>query len=176
MIRSGPVPIPAGLGALVAAFEYDTVRGVVVALKYRNARRVLPWAAAQVAALAHRPVDLVTWPPTTRRRLADRGFDQAERLARGVACRLRRPCRNLLVREDGGAQTGRRRSERLAAPSFSLRSRVGGRVLLVDDVVTTGATVSAAARALLDGGAADVLGVVLAHTSRAGARVRVAAA
>ena len=50
---------------------------------------------------------VVTWIPTTSRRRRQRGFDQAELLARGVARRLRLPCRALLRRADDSPQTGR---------------------------------------------------------------------
>ncbi|HEX8771251.1 MAG TPA: phosphoribosyltransferase family protein, partial [Acidimicrobiales bacterium] len=98
----------------------------------------------------------MTWAPTTGARRRERGFDQAELLARAVARRLGLPCRRLLRRRPGPAQTGRDREGRQSGPAFTTRRVTGpARVLLVDDIVTTGATVSAAARALRAAGAIE---------------------
>lgn len=155
-------------------------RQALLALKYRR-RRTL---ARQLARLMVRrlrlgsdpaagagpgrrrpPFDVVTWAPTTRARVAQRGFDQAELLARAVARELGVPCRRLLYRAHGPAQTGRGRVDRLAAPGFRPRPVVRScRVLLVDDVVTTGATLAAAADALRGAGASEVRVVAVAAT------------
>jgi predicted amidophosphoribosyltransferase len=150
-----------------ALLEYDGAgRELVARLKYRNARGSIPFLARGMAALAPPlGVDLVTWAPTTPGRLRARGFDQAQLLARGVARRLGVPCRPLLRRRPGPAQTGRDAAARHAGPTFAARrSLAGARILLVDDVVTTGATVSAAARALREAGAAGVAVIAAART------------
>jgi predicted amidophosphoribosyltransferase len=142
-------------------------RELVARLKYRNARASVPFLARGMAALSGGTdaVDMVTWAPTTPARLRARGFDQAEVLARAVARRLGLPCRRLLRRRPGPAQTGRDAVARHAGPEFGGRGPVAGRrLLLVDDVVTTGATVSAAARALRDAGAVEVRVVAAART------------
>ena len=150
-----------------AAFlAYDTAaRELVTRLKYRNARASVPFLARGMAALAPADSDLVTWAPTTPARLRARGFDQARLLAQAVARDLHLPCRSLLRRGPGPAQTGRDAAARLAGPALAARRSVGGRrVLLVDDVVTTGATVAAAARALREAGAEAVHVVAAART------------
>jgi predicted amidophosphoribosyltransferase len=112
-------------------------------------------------------VALVTWVPTTAARSRGRGFDQAELLARAVAARAARPCRRLLIRSPGAPQTGRSLAARLEGPRLRATGIVAGLdVLLVDDVVTSGATMAAAARALRDAGASAVHGVAAAATPR----------
>lgn len=157
-------------GVLAAAPFDGVVRSAVLSLKYRNrrgvARHLATWMVRRLG-LRRGEVDLVTWAPTSRERLTTRGFDQAELLARAVARELGVPCRRLLYRSHGAAQTGRSRAERLAGPEFrSRRASRRLRVLLVDDVVTTGATLRAAADALRHAGIDDVQMIAAAATPR----------
>jgi predicted amidophosphoribosyltransferase len=152
-------------------------RRLLHALKYRNGRALARLLGAAMAGLvAAAGIDAVTWAPTAASRRRRRGYDQAELLARAVATQLGLPCRSLLRRTDrAGPQTGRPRAERLArAPRFATRRRLAGTVLVVDDVVTTGATLHAAAEALLDGGASRVQAVAAAATPRGRPEGRVA--
>jgi predicted amidophosphoribosyltransferase len=157
-----------------AALAFEGVgRSIVHGLKFRNRRGV----ARQLAGLMVRRLagsgsyDVVTWAPTSAARISERGFDQAELLARAVAKELGVPCRRLLYRAHGGPQSGRDRAGRLLGPTFRARpARAGVRVLLVDDVVTTGATLQAARRSLLDAGVSDVRCIAAAATPAAGAR------
>jgi predicted amidophosphoribosyltransferase len=163
MPRAGAAPYRA-----VFAYEGDG-RRLLHALKYRNGRALArPLGAAMVALVALYPLDVVTWAPTAANRRRRRGYDQAELLARAVAAHLGRRCRPLLRRSDrAGPQTGRPRAERLArAPTFVARRSLAGNVLLVDDVITTGATLHAAATALLAGGAGRVQAIAAAATPR----------
>jgi predicted amidophosphoribosyltransferase len=137
----------------------------VARLKYRNARAVLPALADAMASLVDSgSVDVVTWAPTSAARRRQRGFDQARLLARAVARRLHRPCRSLLARDAGPPQTGRPRRQRVGGPNFTTTRKPAPRVLVVDDVVTTGATMVAAARALKAAGAVAVTGAAAART------------
>ena len=173
-LRRGPaLPAPPGLDGCAALLAYEGAgRELVARLKYRNARSSLPFLARGMATVAPGPVDVVTWAPTTPSRLRSRGFDQARLLARAVACELRLPCRALLRRGAGPPQTGRDAEARRAGPPFTPRRPVHGRrVLLVDDVLTTGATVAAAARALRQAGATEVHVVVAARTPSTRGRV-----
>jgi ComF family protein len=108
------------------------------------------------------PADVVTWVPLSRRRRARRGFDQAEVLARATAARLGIAVRPLLIRvRDTRAQARaggpeRRRALRDAFVPRRGPSDLPARVLLVDDVLTTGATAAACASALHRSGASHV--------------------
>jgi predicted amidophosphoribosyltransferase len=140
-------------------------RELVARLKYRNARTSVRWLAAAMAGVVD-PTGLaaVTWVPTTTRRRRDRGFDQAELLARAVARRLGLPCRGLLRRQAGSPQTGRPLAARRAGPTLTAARPVPATILLVDDVVTSGATLTAAALALRAAGATRVVGLAAAST------------
>ena len=158
----GPAPSPPGV---IAALPFDGVaKDLVVALKFRHRRAAAVVLAKQIVLRAHAgPVDVVTWAPTSSRRIRRRGYDQAEVIARAVARRLGVPCRRLLYRAHGAPQTGKSRADRLVGPAFrARRPRQGLSVLVVDDVVTTGATLHTAARALRSAGVARVVLVAAA--------------
>jgi predicted amidophosphoribosyltransferase len=117
-----------------------------------------------VAAAPVPAVEVVTWVPLGHRRLAERGYDQARVLAQGVARRLDLPCVRLLRRPvSSDPQAGRSGADRRTAlvggyqPVEGAMAPAGARrVLLVDDVLTTGATATACAEALTAAGAAQV--------------------
>jgi predicted amidophosphoribosyltransferase len=156
-------------GVLAAVPFSGRARDVMLGFKYRNRRAVAGHLAGLLVnriAGCGRRVDLVTWAPTGRPRRAGRGYDQAELVARQVARQLGVPCRRLLVREStSGPQTGSDRLSRLRGPSFRARPSVPARrILVIDDVVTTGATLEAATRVLLAAGARDVVAAAVAAT------------
>ena len=149
-------------------FAYEgPVRNHIIGLKYRNHRdnvRILIDALlGRVGPLPE--VDVITWVPTTRRRARDRGIDHAELLARRLGRRLGVPVRSLLVKTSTEPQTGRTRRQRMIGPTFVSRSlRPGVRVLVIDDVVTTGTSLARARSTLLAAGASNVVLVSVAAT------------
>ena len=162
--------VPPGLDSCRALRAYDADVGAwVVDLKNRDGRAlVTPLAEGLVGLVPQEPGLVVTWAPTSARRRRQRGYDQAELLARAVARRRRLPVRRLLARRPGAPQSGRSAGERWQHAGFLARAPVPAAVLLIDDVTTTGATLAAAAAALRQGGAAVVHGLVVARAPRPG--------
>lgn len=148
----------------------DTVRELLLLLKFGR-RDELAEPLGEVLADVHdssgwdRPDAIVSVPLPWTRRL-HRGFNQAALLARPVARRLSVPQQPLLRRARSAPQVGRSRRQRLAAvaTAFSARSNAPETVLLIDDVVTTGATARACSRALRAAGAKRVHVLTLART------------
>ena len=115
--------------------------------------------------------DVVTWTPLSARRLRERGYDQARLLAEGAAEYMETPCLPLLKkRRHNAAQSGtksadeRRRNVRGVYAYAGNTPLDGMTVLLVDDIVTTGATLDECAGVLRKAGAAEILALTLACT------------
>ena len=170
--RRGP------LQALLWAADYEgALRRLIHGLKFGDmdylgpalGRRMVSRLASLI--FAERP-DLVVPVPLHFWRRYRRGYNQAERLARAIARSTLLPLDTgaLRRRRAGRRQLGLSRRERLRSFAGCFVARPGrsrGRtILLVDYVVTTGATLEACARALLAAGARRVVGCVLARTPR----------
>ena len=155
--------------ASLHVFE-GVVRQKILDVKYRNRRRYIREFAAELADFAQLHVDvsryhMVTWPPTSDRRRRERGSDHAELLARHFGAYVRLPTRRLLRKTNRAPQTGAPRSVRLQQVQFvaSVPATVRS-VIVVDDVVTTGATMHAATDALSKQGVENVFCLAIAYT------------
>ena len=168
-----------GVYAFDAARSYapydDTVHKAVVLLKYHAVAPLGRWFAARLATLVAREPDLfaadaVVPVPLDKQRFRERGYNQAELIAQPLGKLLRLPLRPalLLRRRPRPAHLRLSRHERWTSVRGAYEIREGSRVdklrlLLVDDVFTTGATLDACARALREGGAAGVVGITVAR-------------
>lgn len=161
-----------------SALEYrDAVRECVHRLKFSPVPaygQPLGLLAAQCA-LDHPEIspDCITWVPLSRKRLKERGFDQARLLAEAMGKELKLPVEAMLVktrqtqRQSRITDYAQRKANVLGAYEVSTKSAVlGKRILLVDDVVTSGATLSACARVLKQAGAEEIWCVTLAQAGK----------
>lgn len=148
-------------------YEGD-VRKAIHGLKYREKQAYArPLARVMAYAFEHKlrePVDLITFVPTNRATLRRRGYNQAELLARELARMLDKPCLPTLektreTRAMHGLRPEERRANVLGAYDLCCPvSQVAGkRILLADDILTTGSTLSECARMLRGAGAERVL-------------------
>ena len=167
-------PRAGGPQALGAALAYEgRLRLALTAYKFegraslrRPLARLLEAGVRRWA--GKRAYDLATSPPPSRRSLKERGRDCAGELARKAAAGLGLPWRPLLARrKETARQSELDRPGRLANArgAFSAVEELrGARVLLLDDIHTTGATLAEAARALFEAGAGRVEALALARS------------
>jgi predicted amidophosphoribosyltransferase len=157
-----------GVDATWSAATYDgAARSLVGALKFGSRVALAEAAAALIAGRAPAKIldgTIVPVPPAPLRRRR-RGFDSAEAIASALGRRTGLPLAPCLARTQGRRQVGRRRSERLAdPPSVRAVSPPPSVAVLVDDVMTTGATASECARVLRRAGASRVSVATVART------------
>jgi ComF family protein len=153
----------------------SAMAGAIVMLKYQKVTPLANWFAERLVPLvrenaAQFAADVVVPVPLHPARRRERGYNQAELIARALARHLQRPCRShLLVRTQPRPEKRRLTvRERWHSVRNAFDMREGAqvdklRVLLVDDVLTTGATLDACSRALREAGAAYVAAITVAR-------------
>ncbi len=114
--------------------------------------------------------DIITWVPLSRRRLRKRGYDQARLLAEAAARHMGAPCEKLLRKtRNNPAQSGtasaaaRRENVRGVYAPVKPEEISGKTILIVDDIITTGSTLSECAKILKAEGAKKILALTLAR-------------
>jgi ComF family protein len=158
-----------------ALYETGLVRAIVM-LKFDRIEPLGEWFAQRLLEVLRREelpdVDVVVPVPLHRQRLQERGYNQADLIGKPLARRLKLPYRPILVRKrprpDKHILTRRERWESVnGAFATQNAGQVDNvRVLLVDDVLTTGATLNACAKALREAGAKSVTGLTVARAAR----------
>jgi predicted amidophosphoribosyltransferase len=156
-------PGPAGIDRAWSTSPHEGVaRDLVTALKFRRLLPVADLIADRIQWLAPSTVlsGTIVPVPTASLRSAMRGFDPAAEIAAALAHRTELPLQTCLVRRGGGRQVGKRRAQRIGHPPLiRTRGQVPRSVLLIDDVLTTGATLSSCAQALRNAGAIRIVAI-----------------
>ena len=153
-------------GLVVASAYTGAARELIGLLKYHRQRDAAAALAATLTPLLDpTSFDAVTSVPVATSRLRQRGYNQSELIAKAVARSLALPYRPLLRRIRNTQQVGKSRRQRLEQVSgvFVARGAPPPRVLIIDDVLTTGATLNSCAVSLKQAGAAEIWGAVAAR-------------
>lgn len=151
-VRPLPVPLRFGSCQCVTSFLYEgKVREAILRFKFRGRRDYAPALGRALAGTLRQSADLrgayLVPVPVSKRRLRERGYNQALLLAREAARELGIPCRELLEKTvDNRAQHELQRADRQVNARNVYRVKKGnaipGAVILIDDVVTTGNTLA----------------------------------
>ena len=158
-------PGPYCSGAVAALRYEDRVRDSLLRFKFQGMEQYAgcygKLLAAACAQLPLENIDAVTWVPVSRRRRRSRGYDQAQLLAKELAAELGKPMISTLTKirhnqTQSSLETAEARRANVLGVYQAGTTAAGRTLLLVDDIVTTGATSSEAARTLLTAGATAV--------------------
>jgi ComF family protein len=161
---------PPRYARVVAPFSYGyPLDAVIRAYKYGGRLAHARLLGAALAAVATRDADAIVAMPLTPARLAERGFNQALEIARIVARATGIPllpfaCRKVVDTPPQAALPWAERAKNVRRAFVCDADLTGRRIAVVDDVLTTGATLDELARVLRKAGAAEVVGWVVART------------
>lgn len=151
----------------MARFAYVYKRPVdlmIRRMKYNGVSCLGPWMGEQIANMlsyeAFPPIDLIVPVPMHPKRLQSRGFNHSELIAREVGLQVNMPMENTLVRTRNTRQQARlsylERAANMDGAFEAVKDLSGRSVLLIDDVLTSGATALHCAKSLKDAGAMSV--------------------
>ena len=158
----------------VSTFIYDELMQELLRdMKFRNKKRI----AIGLAKLWAKTIDLpdeelvLTWLPMHPVKQKERGFNQAEIMAKEIAKHFNLPCENILRRiVDTPAQSGLHPKMRIenvrGAFEIIQDKKVSEKVVIIDDIFTTGASINECAKVLIEGGAEVAYAKTLAITLR----------
>ncbi len=173
--RAGETGVELTEGCVSALRYEDKVRSAIHGYKfsgYSARSRAFGILTAQAIRDHGLAADLVSWPSLSQKRRRRRGYDQGELLAREVGKALNLPVLRTMDKLDRPAQSGiqgeaARRANLLGAYTAHDPERFRGkRILLIDDVVTSGATLSECAKTLRLAGAERVVCATLAKAGK----------
>jgi len=160
-----------GYLSVSAAVYTDTVRRAIINFKFNHRPQYAPvFAHLMEQALRYQAdVDFITWVPTSTLRRMKRGYDQSELLARALGKRLDLPVvrclRKIRHTKKQSLLNSEKRSENVRGKYRAYPERVEGkRMLVVDDVFTTGSTMNECIHVLYEAGASFCLGTSIART------------
>ena len=180
--EDGGIQTGAWFSFCAAPFYYEgTVRESLLRFKFHHrgeyAKRYAPYLADCIRACMSGRYDLICWVPISKKRLRERGYDQDQLLAHFTSGALGQRSMGVLKKiRDTPPQSGMDSAE-LRRKNVEAAYRVpepelvrGKRVLLIDDIITTGSTLSECAGTLRAAGAAEVLCATFARAGRHGMR------
>lgn len=176
-LKTGVVANPAPFDGIAAAFDYlGPQRTLVRAIKYNDMPYLAPVAAAYLAArlanLSWPWPDVIVPVPQTFLRKMSRGYNQSALIAQALSKMIGVATVNVLKRRSGGfsqASLSYDMRRELNERFFSLKRGVnleGKKVLVVDDVVTTGSTLACCAKKLIDQKPAALYALTICRTNR----------
>lgn len=152
---------PVQYGATLMYYRHQSdFHNILIKIKYKGGAKlgikIGEWAATETAHLQlAEKIDVIVPVPADRKRIKTRGYNQAEMIAKGMGRIMQRPVMNPLTKKDTGtsqtklSQRARRENTTGKYTADIPESWKGKSILLVDDVLTTGATIGNCAQALL---------------------------
>ena len=152
---------PVQYGATLLYYRHQSdFHNILIKIKYKGSAqlgiKIGEWAATEIAHLQlAEKTDIIVPVPGDRKRIKKRGYNQAEMIARGMGRIMHLPVMNLLTKKDSAtSQTKLSQKARKENTAGKYEANIpqdwkGKRILLVDDVLTTGATIGSCAQAIL---------------------------